>query len=286
MIGALAEGASTLGEPRYARAAERAAGFVLGTMRRNGRLLHAYRDGEARIPAFLDDHAFLAGGLLDLYEATFDPRWLRESLALARELNRLFPDVAGGGWFLTGEDAERLVSRPKELYDGAVMSGNSMAALVLLRLGHLTADAALEEQGRAALAAFGPELAARPYAYPQSLIALDFALGPVREVVVAGDPHDPATAALVREVRSRFLPRTVVALRPVAGEARASGGIAGPGQGSAADAVALIPYLKDQVALGGKPTAYVCENYACRLPVTDPATLAALLDAPAAKSPG
>ena len=263
MIGALAEGGATLDEPRYAKAAARAADFVLTAMRRDGRLLHAWRDGEARIPAFLDDHAFLAGGLLDLYEATFDPRWLKEAIALAGDMNRLFSDEKAGGWFLTGTDGEKLLSRPKELYDGAVMSGNSMAALVLLRLGHLTANETLMDVGRAALAAFGSEIRARAIAYPQLLIALDYAIGPRKEVVIVGDPADPRTRALLHEVRRRFLPSAAVTLRPMDG---AQGGI-----------FALIPYLKEQGPLSKGPTAYVCENYACKLPVTEPAKLASLL---------
>ena len=266
MIGALADGASALGEPRYAQAAARAADFILTTMRsKDGRLLHTWRQGEAKVPGFLEDHAFLGNGLVDLYEATFDPRWLKEAKTLAAALDG-FRDEKGGGWFLTGGAHEKLLSRPKELYDGALMSGNSMATLFLLRLGHLTASAPLEEQARRTLAAFGEEISSRPTAYTHMLIALDFELGPKQEIVIAGESADPGTAALLGEVRKRFLPRSVVTLRP---------------SGAAGDAVAaLIPYAKEQVARAGSPTAYVCEGYACKLPVTEPAKLAALLDAP------
>ena len=265
MIGALAEGAATLDEPRYAAAAAKAADFLLMHLKANGRLLHTWRDGDAKIPAFLDDYAFLGNGLVDLYEATFDLRWLDEARSLAREMNRLFRDPQGGGWFLTGTDNEALLTRPKELYDGAVMSGNSMAALLCLRLGHLTGETDLEEVGRAALRELGAEIASKPAAYPQMLIAADFAAGPIQEIVVAGDPADPRAARLLHEVRRRFLPHAVVALRPdgAAGEA----------------AVQRMGYLARQTAAGGVPTAYVCEAYACKLPVTEPGKLGAFLDA-------
>src|SRR5262245_14632973 len=206
MIGALAEGASTLGEPRYAEAAAKAADFILTAMRKNGRLLHTWRQGEAKIPGFLEDHAFLGNGLVDLYEATFDPRWLKEARGLATALEG-FRDTAGGGWFLTSGTHEKLLARPKELYDGAIMSGSSMATLFLLRLGHLTASPALEEEGRKALARFGSELSARPTAYTQMLIALDFHLGPVQEIVVAGESGDRGTRALLGGVRRGLVSR-------------------------------------------------------------------------------
>ena len=142
-----------------------------------------------------------------------------------------------------------------------------MATLLLLRLGHLTGNAALEDEGHKVLAELGAEIESKPAAYPQMLIALDFAIGPVKEIVVAGERDDPRTQGLLREARKRFLPNAVFALRPEGANGEA--------------AVRLIPYLARQTAVRGVPTAYVCEAYACKLPVTDPGKLAPLLDAPA-----
>jgi uncharacterized protein YyaL (SSP411 family) len=265
MIGALAYGGRVLDEPRYTRAASEAATFVLDHLRSNGRLLHRYRDGESKVPAFLDDYAFLTHGLLDLYEATFDPQWLKEARDLTEETTRLFWDEASGGFFMSGEHNERLISRTKELYDGAVPSGNSIAALNLLRVGVLTLDAHLRELADRQIATFGAQVAEMPYAYPQFLIAVDFWLGPAQEIVIAGSPAHPATHAMLRTVNRRYLPRALLVLKP---------------EGPDAQAIeSMIPFIKDQNPVEGKSTAYVCQNYACALPTTDPAHLNALLDA-------
>jgi len=265
MISSLALAGGVLGDESYTDAARRAARFVLRECRtEKGRLLHRYRNGQADIPAFLDDYAFLGLGLLDLYEATFEAQWLRECRDLAREMIVHFWDEEKGGFFFTADDSEELLTRKKEIYDGAIPSGNSVAALLLLRLGRLTADTELEERGGATIRAFSQAVAEGPANFPMMLQALDFRIGPTREVVLAGSEGDPELAAMIRAVRIRFLPRTVVALHP-------------EGNGSK-EIEALVPYLETQRAVDGKATAYVCRDYVCRLPVHGTCELVELLE--------
>ena len=283
MIGALAYGARILDEPRYAQAAREAASFLLerlaaspaaggtpspaGTVpaqSQDARLLHRYRDGEAAIPAFLDDYAFLGWGLFDLYEATLEVRWLSEATRLTSEMARLFWDQGGGGFFFSGEQNERLIAKTKELYDGALPSGNSVAALNLVRLGQLTMDKMLQGYAEGLFQAFSGQISQAPSSSPQLLIALDFWLGPSQEIVIAGVPASADTRQMLRAVQQRFLPRAILALQP--------------SDASSAEVEALIPFIKTQRPLQGKATAYVCTNYVCNLPTTDLDQLIALLD--------
>ncbi len=217
MIAALAKGARVTGNPGYASAAAKAAGFILSGMRTSeGRLLHRYRDGESAIPGYLDDYAFLTWGLVELYEATFEARWLSEALKLADEMTGLFgdSDKEKGGFYFTGSDAEKLIVRTKEIYDGAVPSGNSVAALVLLRLGRMTGRTDLESAADALMKEFSGQLAGSPTAYTQMLIALDFALGPGAEYVIAGERSDDDTESMIRLLAERFMPGSVTMHRP------------------------------------------------------------------------
>lgn len=264
MISALALGAQVLEEPEYAQAAQRAADFLLQKMvQPDGRLLHRYRQGEVGIPGTLEDYAFFVHGLVDLYEATFQPAYLEAAQRLTREMVRLFWDEEGAGFFLSAAQTPWLLVRQKEVYDGAIPSGNSIAALDLLRVGRLTADSELEAKAGALFGHFAGQVTQTPSAYPQLLVALDFALGPSYEIVIAGQPQAPDTQAMLREVRRAFLPNKVVVLHP---------------SGRAGEAVeALVPFVKGQVAMGGRATAYVCQNYACRLPTTEVHQLKELL---------
>jgi uncharacterized protein YyaL (SSP411 family) len=265
MIAGFAYGGAVLGEPRYVEAARRAAEFVLATLRRDGMLLRRYRDGESKYPGTLEDYAFFAHGLLELYEASFDPRYLAEAQVLALAMVDRFWDEASGGFFLRDQHEPTLIVRSKDVYDGATPSGNSVAALVLLRLGRLTADPALEQYGRRTLDALAEPVARAPFGYPQMLMAWDFGLGPTREIVIVGDPSSAGTAQLVGTIRQRFMPRAVVLQLPD-----------GAGRGATE---ALAPYVKAHHAIGGAPTAYVCENFVCRLPVASASELGRLLDA-------
>ncbi len=262
-ISALAEAGRVLGDPRYVDAATRAARFVLSELRDpGGRLLRSWRDGTAGGRAYADDHALMADACLALYETTFDPRWFDDARRLTDELLRLFQDEERGGFFQTGSDAEALVVRPKELSDNALPSGNSVAADVLLRLAHLTGEPAYERAGLSALRLVRELMAEAPAGFGHALGALDLAIGPVREVAIVGSPGDPATRALVDEVLvRRFLPNHVLA-------------VAAPDDA----ALRTVPLLEGRTAVDGRPTAYVCERFTCRLPVTEPAALAEALE--------
>ncbi|MCZ6689035.1 MAG: thioredoxin domain-containing protein [Planctomycetota bacterium] len=264
MISSMAFAYEVLGDDRYLDAGKRAADFALERLVKDGRLLRRHRDGESGIHGFIDDYAFFSAALLDLYQATWDDRYFREAIRLTDEMVRLFWDDKGGGFYFAGSDAEELIARPKEVYDGALPSGNSVAALNLLRLGEWTSDKKWIERGENTIKAFGAQIAQHPRGYPQSLCAVDFLLGKPKEIVLAGPPGDPGLAALLDTIHKRFIPNKVIALVPT-------------GEG-AASLLTLMPMLKDRGMLGGKATAYVCENYACKLPTSDPAELAKQLD--------
>ena len=262
-IAALADAGGRFGEGLYVGAAARAAEFVLAQMRReDGRLLRSWRDGKPGRPGYIDDYALMAEGCLALYDATFDARWFREARALADDMLRLFRDEERGGFFQTGSDAEELVVRPKDLYDNAIPSGNSAAAFVLLKLSRYSGETAYEEAALSALRLVADGMRGAPTGFGHALCALDFAVGPVKEVAIVGGPDHDDTRAMVDVVRGRLRPNVVAAA-------------ASPNDRRAADAV---PLLRDRPQIDGKATAYVCERFACKLPVTEPDALRRLLD--------
>jgi hypothetical protein len=261
MISSLAYGTSVLGDPQYAAAAARAADFILTHMQRNSRLLRSFRNQPASTPAYLDDYASLILGLNDLYATTFEVRWLREADRLSRDMLRLFADPANGGLRYTAADHESLIASNDDAYDGALPSAQSLAALALLRLGRLTMNETFESRGRAVLAANSQSVSQAPQAHTQMLMALDFALGPTKEIVIAGAADADTTRTLLTTVRRQYLPRSVLALHPP----------------SDATIEALVPFLKTQTMIDGKPAAYVCEKYVCKLPTGDPKKLEQLL---------
>ena len=266
MIATFAQASRILEEPRYGDAARRAADFFIKTMiTPKGRLMHRWREGEVAIPGFLEDYAFFIHGLLDLYEATFEVHYLELARTLTLEMLRLFWDESSGGFFLTGKDAEAMITKAKEIYDGAIPSGNSVAILDLLRVGRITMDEAVEAKAAKALEVFSGALTRFPSGYPQMLIALDFLLGPSREIVLAGKAGDPGWDKMFKILYRPFVPNKVMAFHPADGD-------------DAKAIEALVPFIKNQVALEGKPTVYLCENYHCKLPVTDPAELAKILE--------
>jgi hypothetical protein len=255
-IAALAKAARVFGEPAFARAAAKAAGFLRAYLREpSGRLLHRHRQGESGVTGFLDDYAFLAHGLIELYEATFDPIWLRDALALTRTMIAHFADHGGGGFFLTPDDAPELLGRGKEAFDGALPSGNSIAALNLLRLSRMVADPELEREAERVFAAFGCDLARSPAGYTQMLCALDFALSPAAEVVIAGRPGAADTESFLAALRSEFRPELTVILRPPEG---------------AEEIEDMIEYLRGFKPADGRAEAYVCRNFSCHLPSSTP----------------
>jgi uncharacterized protein len=252
MISAFAKGAQVLDEARYLAAAKRAASFILTRMynAEAGVLQRRYRDGEAAIAGFLDDYAFFIGALLDLYEADFDPVHVETAMALANKMRELFEDPGEGAFFSTAQGDSNLVLRMKDDYDGAEPSGNSAALIDLLRLAHFTDRAEYREAAERTLRALGSKISQQAVAVPQMLVGLDYALGPRREVVIAGHAEE-----FLRHVRSRFLPSTIT-LR------------------------AGAPFFTAGASMremDGKPTAYVCQNYVCQLPVNEASKLQELL---------
>ncbi|MCU0312624.1 MAG: thioredoxin domain-containing protein [Solirubrobacteraceae bacterium] len=265
LAGALAEAGAALGREDYLDAARDTARFLLETLRGpDGRLRRTYNRGEARLDAYLEDHAFLLEALLALYEATFEEPWFTAARATADELLARFADPERGGFFSTADDAERLLARRKELEDHPIPSGAASAALGLLRLSLLTGEASYEEAGLGHLRLVHQFTARHPVAFGHTLQALDLHLGPTRELALVGDER----AALEGVVRSALRPRLVLAGRG--------------GDGHGPTAVAL---LQGRTPVGGRAAAYVCERFACRAPVTEPDELAALLDPPSPAAP-
>jgi uncharacterized protein len=254
MLAALAEAGAVLGRDEYLDAARECAEFVLGSLRdEEGRLLRTYKDGRAHLNAYLEDHAFLLEALLTLYEATFEQRWFEQAQELAETTIARFGDPEHGGFFSTSDDHETLIARRKEIGDHPIPSGNSSAAMGLLRLAALTGERRYERQAEGALRLFAKAAAQHPDAFAHLLRALDFHLSPTREVALVGDD----LAELAAVVRAKFRPHLVLAGGP---------------EGSTAP-----PLLRDRGAVEGKPTAYVCEHFTCQTPVTDPGALNELL---------
>jgi hypothetical protein len=270
-ISAFARAYGVLGDAAYREAAERAARFLLATLRGPQGLLHAYRAGRSHAAAYLDDYAFLIEALLDLYEATFDAAWIVEARRLSDEMTARFQDDAGGGFFQTQADQPDLVARIKRIHDAAVPAGSAVAARGLLRLWKLTDSRSDFERAETTLKTFaavaGPARSGgrpAPTGAAAYLSALEFYLGPVREIAVVGRPGAADTQALLDAARRRFLPARVLASSD-------------PAAPDAAQTAKLIPLLSGKTLAGGRATAYVCENFACREPVTSAEALERLL---------
>ncbi|HEY7633733.1 MAG TPA: thioredoxin domain-containing protein [Thermoleophilaceae bacterium] len=252
MISALADAGAVLGEPRYLDAARDCAEFLLTTMRDDdGRLLRTFKDGRAHLNAYLEDHAFLVEALLTLYESTFDPRWFAAARELADQMIARFADDERGGFFETSSDHEKLVARRKDLEDNPIPAGNSSAAYGLLRLAALTGEHAYEERAEGVLRLLHQIAEQHPTAFAHLLQALDFRLAQTKEVALAGSD----TGDLERVVRAKFRPHIVLA-------------------GGEPDGV---PLMEGRKPVDGRAAAYVCEQFSCRAPVTEPAELEALL---------
>jgi hypothetical protein len=257
MIRAFAEAAAMLDRDDYRATAERAANFVLTTLRQDGRLLRTYKDGQSKLNGYLEDYAFLADGLLALSEATFDPRWLAEAHTLTETMVMQFWDDANGGFFDTGKDHEALIARPKSVFDNAIPAGNSVAVEALQRLAVIFDDAGFVEKATQVLDGLWETMAQYPTGFGRILCALDFSLATPQEVALVGSRNGADTAALLAILRGRFRPNTVIALRePDAPE----------------DTQPAL--IRERTQIDGRATAYVCERYACKLPVTTPEALA------------
>ena len=254
MIVALAEAGAVLDRPEYLNAAVRCASFVLSDLRdSDGRLLRTWKDGRGRIPAYLEDHAFLLEALIALYEASGEPRWFGAAVDLADPMIERFEDPEHGGFFTTASDHESLAARRKDLEDTPIPSGNSAAALGLLRLGLLAGEGSYERHGLGVLRLLFGLAARHPHAFGHLLRAADLYLAPAQEVAIVGP--EPEARELVRVVRGAYRPHLVLA--------------AGDADG--------VPLLQGREPVNGHAAAYVCEHFVCRAPVTSPEALAAAL---------
>jgi uncharacterized protein YyaL (SSP411 family) len=264
MIAALAKGFQAFGEPAYKDAATKAIDFIMSKLLKDKRfLLRRYREGESAYPGYLDDYAFLVWGLIETYEATFEVRFLEAAVTFQDSMNDLFWDETQGGFFFSGKENETLVIQSKDAYDGALPSGNSVAASNLVRLGRMVGKTQWEARADQTFQAFASSVVAYPAGFTQFLAALDFMIGPNREIVVAGDPSEEGTQTMLRTVQRMFLPNKVLMLRSDGREGQRLS--------------ALAPYVEGLGLINDQPAAYICEKYACTRPITDPGNLRAEL---------
>jgi len=256
MISAFARAGFAFSNDAWLGQAKRAADFLLTHLVHEGRLLRVYKDGVASGPAFLEDHAFLIKGLLDLYEADGDPRWLRQAITLQDLLDRHYRDTAGGGYFKTADDAERLIAREKPGRDGAIPSGNSIAAMNLLRLHTLTSNPLYLETVDGLMSSFEGLLQQSATTVTELVNALDYRLDTPKEIVIVAKERGPALDAMLLPLRSAFLPNRTLSTVIEGQDAEAH--------------AALSPLVKGKRAQGGRVTAYVCENQVCKYPTSSP----------------
>lgn len=255
MIAAFSKGARALDMPEYSEAAVKAANFILNNMRTpDGRLLHRHRDGESAITACLDDYTFLVWGLIELYETLFDVNYLKTALELNNDMLSHFWDEKGGFYF-TPDDGEELIVRKKEIYDGAIPSGNSVAMFNLIRLSRITGDPALENMASMMGSAFSREVVSSPSSYAQMMVSLDYLKGPSCEVVIAGHPATEDTRKKLEAVGRPFAPNNVVLFRPTDVEEP--------------EITRIAPFTSKQTGTNGKAVAYVCKRYSCLEPTSD-----------------
>ena len=268
MLASFAEASVILNRTDYAEIATRNADFILTNLRRDGLLLRTYKDGQAKLNAYLEDYAFLIDGLLTLFETGGDMRWFEESAALTETMIREFWDEQEGGFFYTGNSHEELIVRSKDFFDNATPSGNSVAADVLLRLSLLTDNSEYRRRATTVLRLTADMMRRYGSGFGRMLSALDFHLSQPKELAIIGMPEAAGTQALVREIWRQYLPNKVVAQGVPENEF----------------ASASIALLRDRPQTHGKPTVYVCENYTCGQPATNPQELAAQLSVRAAKA--
>jgi uncharacterized protein len=256
MIDAMARAGAALGEQRYVAAAAKAADFIhANLLRADGRLLHTWRAGQAKLDAYLDDYACLANALISLYEATFDAARLVEAARLCDLMLEHFADDAGGGFFFTADDHEQLIARNKEIADSSTPAASAMAATALVRLGKLTGSAKYQDAAVSAMQAAAGFIRQAPTATGQTLLALDLHLGPTFELVIAGESPE-----VLADLRRRFFPNKVLAA-PMP------------------DTPSLLePLLAGKAPLGGEPTLFACEGFACQVPAKGAEAIAAKLD--------
>jgi len=259
MIHALAECGVVLGRADALQAAREAADFILANMSQSdGKLYRSYKDGRARFNGYLEDYAALIRGLIALYEATFELRWLAEASRLTQVIFAQFHDPENGGFFQTGIDHEQLVVRRKDFIDSAIPSGNALAAEALARLSLLVGTPTYRQEAMRIVLMMKEPMARQPNGFGRLLGVVEQLLRPSQEIAIVGEPDSAVTTALLAEVRRHFLPNTVLAFKEPTAES-------------------MLPLLAERTLVDGQPAAYVCEHYSCQLPVTKAADLRRLL---------
>jgi len=257
MIAALAKGGRVFENESYTEAAKNSVEFINKNLYRDSRLLHRYRDGESGIMANIDDYAFLTWGLIELYETTFDLKYLSQAIELTDKMIDLFWDRDNFGFYFTPADGERLLVRQKQIYDGAVPSGNSVAMYNLLKLSRMTSNTTYEKLSRELSSAFSSTLNNLPMSHTMLMVALEFAIGTSYEIVISGNREAEDTKAMIRKLRENYVPNKVVLLR----------------EQNSSDMEKIAPFTKLQTPTNDKATAYVCKNFTCNVPTNDPYTM-------------
>ena len=253
MIAALSYGGRVFSNKLYIDAAEKAADFIINNLvRTDGRLMARYRDGQSAYPGYLDDYCFIVWGLIELYETTFNINYLKKALEFTKSMLELFWDNTDGGLFIYGKDSEELILRPKDIYDGAIPSGNSVAALNMLRLSRIIGDEYLESKAKEIISTFGGDINENPNSYSQFLIALLFSIIPTKEIVIAGEKDSEDTLKMLKEINSRFIPFSTVILN-----------------NGNKELYNMISYIESQKRINARATAYVCEDMACNEPTDE-----------------
>jgi uncharacterized protein YyaL (SSP411 family) len=264
MVAALAKAGRAFNDEQYTDTAQKAAEFILKNMKnQKGELFHRYRKGEVGIKGYLDDYAFLIWGLIELYETTFDVSYLQTALELNRITLEKFWDEKNHGFFFTADDAEKLLVRKKEVYDGAIPSGNSVMMMNLIRLARMTGGTEFENKANLIARTFSSQITRNPSVYAMLLSAFDFAIGPSFEVVIVGDLSAGNTKKMLSMVNQKFIPNKVVLFLDTNQEKTEISNIA--------------KFAEGFRSIDDRPTAYVCSNFQCELPTTDVAEMLRLL---------
>jgi len=255
MMSAFAKASLVFDEKKYLAAAENTADFILNNLRNeNGRLLHRFREGEAGLSAAIDDYSFFIAALLDLYEASFNTKYLSLALELNKDMIKHFWDEKSGGFYFTADDSEELLIRQKEIYDGALPSGNSVAMLNLIRISRFTGDTSFEEKASILQKTFSKMIDSSPSAFTQFLAGLDFAFGPSLEIAIVGKRDLEQSNEMLKEITKKFLPSKILVFKDIDEDKEIE---------------ELVPFTKEFKTMNGKTTVFICENYKCNLPVTE-----------------
>jgi uncharacterized protein YyaL (SSP411 family) len=224
-------------------------------MKKNGELLHRYRKGDAKISGYADDYAFLIFGLIELYQATFHSKYLQISLELNNYLIKHFWDIKDGGLFFTADTNEELLTRTKEIYDGAIPSANSVSLFNFTRLARITRNVDFEKKAISVLKVFSDQINKIPSAYIQMMVGIDFTIGPSYEIVIVGDKNNKKTKEIIHTINSIYLPNKIIILKEIKTKNQII--------------EKLVPFIKDYTQIKNQPTIYICKNQQCQLPTTD-----------------